>query len=223
MDKFNRRPNSRTRKRQVLLVLLAFGLCAGCFGALIAFGNTGGLWVLGIYACGLVILGISQWRAVARNHRLWLAGLNTQSHQGPGFSTLETAAISHLFAKAGSNERGLRQHFSASEVIARYNSGVGSVTTFRSDRPCPVSAPVLDVTSWFQVEGLASVVGCRFWADDDGLLTTLEFFTGGEDTSWLEWATVSFDYAAEDAPRPNAPQTRPVASEPRWVHYRPEI
>lgn len=223
MDKFNRRPSSRARKRQLLVVLLAFGLCAGCFAAMIAFGNAGGLWVLGVYVCGFVILGVSQWKAVMRNHRLWLTGLKTQTHQGPGFSTLEIAAISDLFARAGPDDRDLRRHFNTSEVVARYNSGAGSVTTFRSDSPRATSGLAQEAPSWFRVEGLASVVGCCFWADSDGLLTTIEFFTGGEDTSALDWTAVTFDYADDEMARPSVPQTSPVATEPRWIRYRPEI
>lgn len=223
MDKFDRGPSARARKRQALAALLAFGLCAGCFAVMIAFGNTGGLWVLGIYIGGLVMLGVSQWRAMTRNHRLWLSGLNAQSQQGPGFSTLEIAAISDLFARAGPDEGNLRHHFSTSEVVARYNSGAGSVTTFRSDSPRATPDLAQETPSWFRVEGVVSVVGCRFWADSDGLLTTIEFFTGGEDTSALDWTAVTFDYAAEDEMgRPAIPEIQPVASEPRWIRYRPE-
>ena len=223
MDKFDRRPNSRARKRQILAALLAFGLCAGCFAVMIAFGNAGGLWVLGVYIGGLVMLGVSQWKAVTRNHRLWLAGLNAQSQQGPGFSTLELAAISDLFARAGPDERNLRQHFNTSEVVARYNSGAGSVTTFRSDSPRATPDLAQEAPSWFRVEGLTSVVGCRFWADSDGLLTIIEFFTGGDDTSALDWTAVTFDHADDEMARPSVPQAPPVASEPRWIRYRPEI
>lgn len=223
MDKFNRRPSARGQARRLLVALLAFLLCGGAFAALFAFGNQAAPWVLGVYAFGLTLGALSQWQALRRNHRLWVSGLKFQSHQGPGFSTLEAAAIGELLTQMGPAGSALRRHFAACEVVARYNSGTGGVTTFQSRSPQPAPDHVVGSVFWFAVQGISSIVGCKFWADDEGLLTTLEFFTGGEDTSYLDWSALTFDVAPEGATRPAVPMMRPVISEPRWVYYRPEI
>lgn len=221
MDKFGGRRDKKTDSRKVLLVLAAFLLCAGCFATLIAFGNGGAKWVVGVYVFGLTMAALTGWKSLKRNYRLWAAGLKTQSYQGPGFSPLEVAAISEV-ASDLSRSSGLANQFKSAEVIARYNSGAGGLTTFRSLASETVAASILDHISWFWVEELQAVVGCRFWADSSGSVTMLEAFTGGENTAHLDWTRVTFRSAPEGAARPRVPSLAPVISEPRWIYYRPD-
>src|SRR5690606_35853076 len=163
-------------------------LPAGCFLALFAFGNAGAFWVLGIYAFALTLAVLARMSGVRRNHRLWLAGLKVQSDPGTGFSALEVAAIRQVLEQARNEQAELQKHLTASEVVSRYNSGAGSVTLIRSSNPRSVSSAVLEPTAWFAMKGLETVVGCRFWADDQGMLSTIEFFTGGENTALVDWS-----------------------------------
>jgi len=222
MNKFNRRVSRKAQMRKILLVLLAFTLCAGCFLALFIFGNAGALWVIGIYVFGVTLWVLTQWKDLAVNYRLWLSGLKVQSHQGPGFSALEVEAIAEFLAHIGPDAQALSRHFAGAEVLARYNSGTGSVTSFRSTMPHGATADLAGCVSWFVVDGVDGVVGGRFWKDQDGVITTLEFFTGGRDTSHLDWTAVSFEPAIVGRARPLIPSTPPIGLEPRWVRYRPE-
>ena len=222
MDKFNRRVSRKAQTRKMLLGLLAFALCAGCFLALFIFGNVGALWVIGIYVFGVTLWVLTQWKDLAGNHRLWLSGLKVQSNQGPGFSAFEVEAIAKLLAQMGPDARVLSKHFAGAEVFARYNSGTGSVTSFRSATPQGVTVDVAECVSWFVVDGVDGVVGGRVWADQDGVIATLEFFTGGRDTSHLDWTDVAFEPAEIGSARPSIPSTPPIGLEPRWIQYRPE-
>ena len=223
MDKFARRPDARANRRKLFYFLLAFSLPAGCFFALFAFGNAGALWVLGIYAFALTLAVLARMASVRRNHRLWLKGRKIQSEPGPGFSALEAAAISQLLEQARTQQAELQKHLQTSEVVSRYNSGTGSVTLIRSSNPRSVSSAALEPIAWFAVTGLETIVGCRFWPDEQGLLSTMEFFTGGENTAFVDWTRVAFDDAPTGAPRPPVPTTAPVATEPRWIHYRSDV
>lgn len=217
-----RRASRKGKARSVVLFLLAFGLCAGCFAAMFLFGNAGALWVLGVYAFGLTLWILNQWKNAEGNHRLWLSGLRGQSEQGPGFSALEAEAINELLLQMGTEGQGLRRHLAASEVVARYNSGAGCVTTFRSPAPHEAIGDLGKYVTWFELADLHCAVGARLWSDDDGLVTTLEFFTGGEDTRRLNWIEVAFRSAGPERERPSIPQMRPIQVEPRWVRYRPD-
>lgn len=149
--------------------------------------------------------------------------MTIQSEPGPGFSALEAAAISQLLDQAGTEQAELQKHLQASEVVSRYNSGAGSVTLIRSSNSRAASSAALEPIAWFTVKGLETVVGCRFWPDDQGLLSTMEFFTGGENTALVDWTRVTFEDAPTGNPRPPVPTTAPVATEPRWIHYRSEV
>jgi hypothetical protein len=189
---------------------------------LFAFKNEGARWVIGVVLVGA---GLGHWARrgeFLRRARAWFDGLPVLSQQGPGFSTLEAAAISHLLAQSETETVAFRAYLARSEVIARYHSGLGAVTMFSSDRPRPPTTGFLDAVFFFQVEGLQSVVGCQFWNGEDDISMIVEFFAGGENTSKLDWTRVSFSDAPPDAPRPAVPMTPPTALEPRWVRFRPE-
>lgn len=219
---FGRRSNRKGKARSVVLFLLAFGLCAGCFLAMFIFGNAGALWVLGVYAFVLTLWILIQWKNVEGNNRLWLSSLKVQSPQGPGFSALEVEAVNEFLAQMGADAQDLRRHFAGSEVVARYNSGAGGVTRFHSATPHRFIGDLERSVSWFELEGIRSVVGARFWTDDNGMVTMLEFFVGGEDTSRVAWTETPFRTAGPERERPSIPQTPPIESEPRWVRYRPD-
>lgn len=223
MDRFGRRSRGKGKARSALVFLLAFGLCAGCFLALFIFGNAGALWVLGIYAFGLTLWILVQGKDAEGNNRLWLSSLKVQSPQGPGFSALEVEAINAFLAQIGPEMQDLRSHFAGSEVVSRYNSGAGGVTRFHSATPRRFVGDLERSVSWFEVEGIRSVVGARFWADDDGMVTLLEFFVGGENTARVVWTEAPFRPAGPERERPSIPQIRPIESEPRWVRYRPDF
>lgn len=188
---------------------------------MIAFGNASIPWFLGLYVF-FWTLALLAWRqGLIRNYRLWRTGLIFQDDQGPGFSTLEVAAINELLANSGSEAMALRRHFEGAEVVARYNSGLGGVTTIRSQYPRSVMDDVTNHVSWFSVSDLG-VVGSRFWTDQTGVVVMLEVFTGGRDTAHVDWTKVSFVAASEDLPRPRIPSIAPVITEPHWVRWRPE-
>ncbi|WP_426025020.1 hypothetical protein [Brevundimonas sp. TSRC1-1] len=221
MDKFNRRPSRKARARKAIFFVAAFMLAAGCFAVLIVFKNASIPWFLGLYVFSWTLAFLAWRQGVIRNYRLWFSGLKFQDVQGPGFSTLEVAAINELLAVAGPDAGLLRRHFEDAEVVARYNSGVGGVTTFRSQHP---RSPVSDITnhvSWFLVDDLRAVVGAQFWADETGVLVMLEVFTGGLDTRAFDWTKVSFATAPEELPKPSIPSMPPLITEPHWVYWRP--
>lgn len=222
MDKFNRRVSRKAQARKILFILLALSLCAACFLALFIFGNAGAMWVIGILAFGLTLATLTQWKDLSRNYRLWLSGLRIQSPQGPGFSSLEVEAIRNLLGQVGAEAEALNRHFAGAEVFARYNSGAGSVTSFRSATPSKVSADIAPCVAWFAVDGVDGPVGSRLWADQDGVITSLEFFTGGRDTSHLDWTSVSFGPPPAGCERPPVPSTPPIGLEPKWIRYRPD-
>lgn len=189
---------------------------------MIAFGNASIPWFLGFYVFCWTLALLARSQGLIRNYRLWRSGLTFQDDQGPGFSTLEVAAIHELLVNAGPEAMTLRRHFEGAEVVARYNSGRGGVTTFRSQYPRSVTEDVTDHISWFSVSDLG-VVGSKFWADQTGVVLMLEMFTGGRDTAHVDWTKVSFVAASEEQPRPRIPSMAPVISEPHWVRWRPEI
>lgn len=202
--------------------MAAFGLCAGCFLALSLFGNAAAPWVIGVLVCGVTLFSLIRLGAVVTNIRLWLSGMAVQSEPGPGFSALEVAAIQDLLAQAGPEAQALGRHFAGAEVVERYNSGTGNVTTIRSATPHPVLSDAVAGLAWFHVDGVSGIVGARFWVDQKGLVTLLEFFTGGEGTARLDWTRARFEPASGGAPRPTPPSMPPIVSEPRWIRYRPE-
>jgi|GEM_PF-2639161 len=222
MDKFNRRPSARERRQKWVLYLLAFLVPALGFFVLFAFKNDGAPWVIGLVLVGAALAGWARRGELMRHNRMWVAGLPVLSPQGPGFSPLETAAISNLLAQSGTEAAAFRAYLAGSEVIARYHSGHGAVTTLSSDRPRPFAKDFLDPVFFFKVDELRSVVGCQFWSGDDDATLVVEFFTGGENTSKLDWTRVSFSEAPPDAQRPAVPMTPPIVFEPQWVHFRLE-
>ncbi len=203
------------------MYVAAFCLAGGCFLALFAFGKAGARWVLGIYVFGLTLACLSGVAAVARHHRLWLAGLKTQPDQGPGFSALELAAINEIANRAGPDGPALHTHLAGSEVAARYNSGAGCVTSVAGVGETPAPLAALHARAWLQVDGLGPV-GCQLWADPDGRIDLLEIFTGGVDTAHTDWATATFEMIEDPEPQHPVPTTRPIVTEPRWIRYRPE-
>lgn len=222
MDKFNRRPSARERRQKWVLYLLAFLVPALGFFVLFAFQNGGAPWVIGLVVVGSVLGAWARRGELMRHYRMWVAGLPVLSDQGPGFSPLEAAAISNLLAQPGTEAAAFRAYLAGSQVIARYHSGLGAVTTLSSDRPRPVAKDFLDPVFFFKVDGLQTVVGCQFWNGADDATLVMEFFTGGENTSKLDWTRVSFSDAPPDAPRPAVPMTPPTATEPQWVRFRLE-
>jgi hypothetical protein len=222
LDKFNRRPTKKAQAQKAVFFVICFSLAAGGFAALIAFGNASIPWFLGIYAVFWVLAFLAWSKGLIRNYHLWRSGLILQDNQGPGFSTLEVAAINELLVKSGPEAMALRRHFEGAEVVARYNSGLGGVTTFQSEYPRSVTEDVTNHISWFSVNDLG-VVGTKFWADQTGLIVMLEFFTGGRNTAHFDWTKVLFVAASEDLPRPRIPSMAPVITEPHWVRWQPEI
>lgn len=220
MDKFNRRPSKKARVRKAIYFIAAFLLAAGCFAIMIVFKNASLPWFLGLYVFSWTLAFLAWRQGILRNQRLWLSGLKFQDVQGPGFSTLEVAAINDLLISAGPDTEALRRHFNSAEVVARYNSGVGGVTTFRSQYPRSAVNNVTDHVSWFLVDDLGAVVGAQFWADQTGVIVMLEVFTGGLDTRAFDWTRVTFTAAPDELPRPAIPSTAPVITEPHWVHWR---
>lgn len=220
MDKFNRRPSKKARVRKAIYFIAAFLLAAGCFAIMIVFKNASLPWFLGLYVFSWTLAFLAWRQGILRNQRLWLSGLKFQDVQGPGFSTLEVAAINDLLISAGSDTEALRRHFNSAEVVARYNSGVGGVTTFRRQYPRSAVNNVADHVSWFLVDDLGAVVGAQFWADQTGVIVMLEVFTGGLDTRAFDWTRVTFTAAPDELPRPAIPSTVPVITEPHWVHWR---
>ena len=222
MDKFDRRPSPAARRRKLLYFFLAFALVGGWFAALFAFGNAGAIWLIAIYVFGLTLAALARGADFWRNYRLWLGTLRLQSAQGPGFSALETAAITRLVEQAGDQGPALLAHLKYAEVVARYNSGAGSVTSLKHPNAPLGKDLTSDAVAWFSVQGIDGLVGARLWTDDTGSVACLEFFTGGENTTRLEWATLAFDEAWPTATRPAVPTVRPMVTEPRSVRYRPE-
>ena len=206
--------------QKAIFFVAAFMFAAGCFAVLIVFKNASLPWFLGLYVFVWTLAFLAWRQGIIRNYRLWFSGLKFQDEQGPGFSTLEVAAINELLAAAGPDAGALHRHFEGAEVVARYNSGVGGVTTFRSQFPRSVARDVTDHVSWFLVDDLGAVVGARFWADQTAAITMLEVFTGGLDTRAFDWTKVSFAAAPDELPRPAIPSMEPVITEPHWVHWR---
>ena len=222
MDKFSRRPNRKARVQNTVLALSAFTFAGGCFGVLIAFGNAAIPWFFGLYAFCWT-LGFLFWQQrFVRNYFRWRSRTRLQSQQGPGFSTLELAAIEQFLDRAGPQEAAARRHFEQAEVVSRYNSGAGGVTAIRSSQPWPWTKPATDNVSWFHIDQLNAVVGCQFWPGPAERLSILEIFAGDTNTAQLDWMTVTFRGADDGLPHPPAPTFAPIISEPRWVTWRPE-
>lgn len=205
-----------------MIALSAFTFAGGCFGVLIAFGNAAIPWFVGLYAFCWT-LGFLFWQQrFIRNYFRWRSGSRLQSQQGPGFSTLELAAIEQLIDRAGAKTDNARRYFEFAEVFSRYNSGSGGVTAIASVHPWPWVEALAEDVSWFHIDELNAVVGCKFWPGSAEGLSTLEIFAGAARTAQLDWTTVSFQAPKDALPYPPVPTFAPIITEPRWVTWRPE-
>lgn len=219
MDKFSRRPKATDRRRKLVLYAVAFIIPAACFAVLFGFQNAGASWLIGLYVACLPVVVVGGVLATRRRLRLWLTGFSLQPEPRAGFTTLEVAAINDLIDHSGAEGAALRSHFGVSEVVLRYNSGTGCITTVRSEQPRPVSDAVLKHVSWYRLNGLPGKVGCKFWASD-GVIDLMEIFCGGEDTRLIDWTRVTFTPEADGSGAPGIPESRPIVTEPHLVRFR---
>ena len=205
MDKFVRRPSARERRRKLGFLVLAFLAVGGWFATLFVFGNQGAPWLLAVYGVLIVVLGRMRFKEELSFSRLAARNTPLQSTQGPGFSPMEVAAVQALVEHVGPQ---VAPYFRNAEVILRWNTGSGCLTAIRSSTPVAINDQALEFVSWFEVRGLSSPVGCRFWKNQE-TIDVMEFFCAGERTVDLDWHRVEFSSAPAGDQR-TVPASRPT-------------
>ena len=213
MDKFNRRPNARQTRQKVLLAVFAFCIPAIWFGSLFAFGNDAAPWAI----LGYVILfggfAVANGLAYMRRLKLWRATLKSMPEdQGPGYSSLEQAALQRLL-------NGAVWELGGAEVRERYNSGRGCVVTLGGPQ-VRLPAEAFQRLAAFRIEGIEAPVGACLWPDEDGRAAMLEFFTAS-DTAAFDWFRPAFEPTGDSAGLVRPPMA-PVVSEASWKRFRYE-
>ena len=197
------------RRRTLIFALLVFLAVALWFAALFAFGNAGALWLLAIYSGFVLYAGWLRFREEFGLRRLEWDALPLQAMaQGPGFTSLELEAIRQFTERSSSSAKLIDHHFRNAEVRLRLNTGMGCVVAIETTAAWPLDQDVLAITPWFEVDGLKSPVGCRFWPTD-GIIDLMEFFCGGEGTRDLDWTSAAFS-VLDTGPRQTVPKSRPV-------------
>jgi len=217
MDKFDRRPSRAKRGKRFLLATVAFIIPATAFALLFLFGSRidpatflkgTGLAYLAIILISLA-LGL---RHGFRLYRQWIEKLGFQPVQGQGFTPLELAVFEELEKALPENAAATRRFLSKAEVVSRFNSGAGCLTSVHSNHPEPI-ADVSKIILFFRLGKLAGPAGCRVWTDDAGVIDIVEFFTGEVDTRSFDWATAAFEMIAPPT-HPRPPAIRPISTKP---------
>ncbi len=194
MDKFDRRPDRKSRRR----LIARFGLIAGAvliwFVVLFAFGNAAVPWLSAVYGTLLLYIAVLSFEEGHSAVMLVWSDAPIQSIQGPGFTALEVAALEALVPQ----RRDRSAMLAAAEVVLRWNTGAGCLTAMEAgpDQKRLALGDTPQGVAWFKVVGIDTPVGCRLWPATPTEPALLDFFCGGERTVDIDWATVPFVEAA---------------------------